>query len=101
GRENGIQLVHGDIAAFFRDFDHLLDSVVGKVEQGTVGRALAFVLDLFLLFCRHVVFLSKRRKLSTGNCIPERSETRFHSRSNRDSCPSLNSRLTLTSSAYI
>src|SRR5690606_21602011 len=55
GRKHRIQFVHRDKAALLCELYHLLDGVVGKVEQRTVGRALAFVLDLFLLFRRHIV----------------------------------------------
>ena len=55
--QHRIQLVHGDIAALLGGLDHLLDSIVGKVEQRAIGGAFAFGLDLFLFLCRHNLYL--------------------------------------------
>ena len=59
-RQHRVQLVHGDIAALLGGLDHLLDSVIGKVEQRAVGAAFAFGLGLFLFLCRHAFHFSKR-----------------------------------------
>jgi hypothetical protein len=48
GGQHRVQLVHGDIAALLGGLDHLLDSIIGKVEQRAIGGAFAFGLDLFL-----------------------------------------------------
>ena len=42
GRQDRVQFVHGHIAAFLRGLDHLLDSVIGKVEKRAIGSAFAF-----------------------------------------------------------
>ncbi len=55
GRQHRIQFVHGDIAALLGGFDHLLDGVVGEVEQRTIAGALAFVFCLFLFRFRHAL----------------------------------------------
>ncbi len=66
--QHRIQLVHGDIAALLGGLDHLLDSIIGKVEQRAIGGAFTFGLDLFLFLCRHSLSspsgsVSKPRKL--------------------------------------
>jgi hypothetical protein len=84
--QHRIQFVHSDIAALLGGLDHLLDSIVGKVEQRAIGGAFAFGLDLFLFFCRHSLFspsgqVSKPRKLpyrlnqmrSLSNALPRAS----------------------------
>ena len=49
-RQHRIQFVHGDIAALLGGLDHLLDRIIGKVEQRAVGGAFTFGLGLFLFF---------------------------------------------------
>ena len=61
--QHRVQLVHGDIAALLGGLDHLLDGIVGKVEQRAVGGAFAFGLGLFLFLCRHA-FLSPSGRMS-------------------------------------
>ena len=46
--QHRVQLVHGDIAALLGGLDHLLDGIIGKVEQRAIGGAFAFGLGLFL-----------------------------------------------------
>ena len=58
GGQHRIQLVHGDIAALLGGLDHLLDSIIGKVEQRAIGGAFAFGLDLFLFLSRHNLLFS-------------------------------------------
>jgi hypothetical protein len=47
----------GDIAALLGDLDHLLDGVVGEIEQRAVGAAFALGLDLFLFLGCHIFIL--------------------------------------------
>ena len=47
-RQHRVQFVHGDIAALLGGLDHLLDGIIGKVEQRPVGTAFTFGLGLFL-----------------------------------------------------
>ncbi len=56
-RQDRVQLVHGDIAALLGGLDHLLDGVIGKVEQRAVlGFRRAFlVFGFFLGRCRHLL----------------------------------------------
>ncbi len=65
GRQHGVQLVHGDVAALLREFDHLLDSIVRKVEKRTVGStfALDFGFFVFLNLRCHMFFSRRPRSL--------------------------------------
>jgi hypothetical protein len=48
--QDGIQLVHGHIAALLGGLDHLLDSIIGKVEKRPVRHAFAFGFAFFFFF---------------------------------------------------
>ena len=73
--QHRVQLVHGDIAALLGGLDHLLDSIIGKVEQRPIGGAFTFGLDLFLFLCRHSLYLLQAaRYRSRVSCRTVRSD---------------------------
>ena len=69
GGENLIQFVDGDIAAFLRGLDHLLDAGIGEVEQRPVGglRLDFRCLVVFLNLGRHALL---RRGVKGRQCKP-------------------------------
>ncbi|MCY1484950.1 hypothetical protein D9M68_185640 [compost metagenome] len=50
GRKDGVELVHRHVAALLGGLDHLLDSVVGKIEKRTVRSTFAFYVSFFVFF---------------------------------------------------
>lgn len=56
GGQNGVELVHGHIAALLGGLDHLLDSIVGKIEKRTVRCTFTFNVGFFVFFdfCCHL-----------------------------------------------
>ena len=65
-RQHRVQFVHGDVAALLGGLDHLLDGIIGKVEQRSIGTAFAFGLGLFLFWFRHAFHVSKRPDANPG-----------------------------------
>ena len=100
GGQHRIEFVHGDIAALLGGLDHLLDGVIGKVEQRSIGTGFTFGLGLFLFLCRHTFAVSKRPDAD----LPRRGRSRTGavaarpalSRHERDDC-AFKARLTLIS----
>ena len=75
-RQHRVQFVHGHIAALLGGLDHLLDSVIGKVEQRAIGGGFTFGLGLFLFRFRHSFLSPSGRSFERSRCSCNRANQR-------------------------